>query len=432
MPPASATLDLRRPARRQGFEGIHIFNISDPANPVFIRALRFADNGMTAGAAAAGCGSHTATAVPDPARDSSTSTTAARAAPATASTSSRSDSSDPTESSSAPPRGHRLQARPPRQQLLPRQQRAAQRRRHAPRYAMCAGGNGLAMFKFDLTLPPSGRVARRHRDADAALDAAHAGVTTGHSGSFTYDGKYLIYGHEPGGGSAARCQATSTVVERTLYFIDPLTGKVQGRDAASAPAEQPRELHLAQLQRRADQGRLLRTVGSYQSGISVFDFGNPAAPKEIAFADPAPLRPRAADHRHRPRWRLVDLLAQRLHLRVRHQARRAHVAPEPRRRRDRDAGQRAPEAHEHVGVCRTRRPRPCPTRPRPRRPTITVRSPVEGQRYKQGTEVVADFDLRRRCRGRLLRRHGRRRQPLHAQPLATRRSGSRRSTAPAT
>src|SRR4029079_19319064 len=31
------------------------------------------------------------------------------------------------------------------------------------------------------------------------------------------------------------------------------------------------------------------TVGSYQSGISVFDFSNPAAPREIAYADPNPL-----------------------------------------------------------------------------------------------------------------------------------------------
>ena len=36
------------------------------------------------------------------------------------------------------------------------------------------------------------------------------------------------------------------------------------------------------------------TVGSYQSGISVLDFTNPAAPTEIAFADPAPLSTRAA------------------------------------------------------------------------------------------------------------------------------------------
>ena len=65
------------------------------------------------------------------------------------------------------------------------------------------------------------------------------GVTTGHSGSFTYDGKYLIYGHEPGGGSAARCQATSTIVERTLYFIDPLTGQTKGEMLHPRPQNSP-------------------------------------------------------------------------------------------------------------------------------------------------------------------------------------------------
>ena len=30
--------------------------------------------------------------------------------------------------------------------------------------------------------------------------------------------------------------------------------------------------------------------GSYQSGISIFEFTNPAAPREIAYADPAPLQ----------------------------------------------------------------------------------------------------------------------------------------------
>jgi hypothetical protein len=53
------------------FEGIHIFDIADPANPQFVRALRFADNGMEEGTVLRnqGCGSHTASAVPDPARD---------------------------------------------------------------------------------------------------------------------------------------------------------------------------------------------------------------------------------------------------------------------------------------------------------------------------------------------------------------------------
>ena len=47
----------------QGFEGIHIFDISDPTNPKFVRGLRF-----SALDTPRGCGSHTATAVPDETR----------------------------------------------------------------------------------------------------------------------------------------------------------------------------------------------------------------------------------------------------------------------------------------------------------------------------------------------------------------------------
>ena len=124
-----------------------------------------------------------------------------------------------------------------------------------PQLAMCAGGNGLAMFKFDLT---AGRRGRAGREPDPAVVEVDAGVTTGHSGSFTYDGKHLIYGHEPGGGSAARCQATSTIVEQDAVLHRSADRRDQGDDAAPAPADQPRELHMAQLQRHPDQGRLLR------------------------------------------------------------------------------------------------------------------------------------------------------------------------------
>ena len=52
-----------------GFEGIHIFDISDPANPVFKKQLRMAPTLNDPGAPTPACGAHTATAVPDPARD---------------------------------------------------------------------------------------------------------------------------------------------------------------------------------------------------------------------------------------------------------------------------------------------------------------------------------------------------------------------------
>jgi hypothetical protein len=56
-----------------------------------------------------------------------------------------------------------------------------------------------------------------------------------------------------------------------------------------AATDEPRELHLAQPQRRADEQGYVLVAGNYQSGISVVDFTDPAEAHEIAYADPAPL-----------------------------------------------------------------------------------------------------------------------------------------------
>jgi hypothetical protein len=151
---------------------------------------------------------------------------------------------------------------------------------------MCAGGNGLAMFKFDMALDAA---AAGGVENPTLLWSQSMGISTGHSGSFTYDGKYLIFGHEPGGGSAARCQATSTVAERTLFFLDPLTGETKGTMLHPRPQNSRENCTWHNFNVVPTKAGYYATVGSYQSGISVFEFSNPAAPREIAYADPAPL-----------------------------------------------------------------------------------------------------------------------------------------------
>ena len=162
------------------------------------------------------------------------------------------------------------------------------------------------------------------------------GVGVGHSGSFTYDGKLLIFGHEPGGGSDARCQATSTVVERTLFFIDPATGDTKGTMLHPRPQTNRENCTWHNFNVVPTEAGYFAVVGSYQSGISVLEFTNPAAPRELAFADPAPLTLDPAAARHPPRtanWSTYS--AQRLHLRVRHQARPRLVGAEPAQHRQR-------------------------------------------------------------------------------------------------
>jgi hypothetical protein len=146
----------------------------------------------------------------------------------------------------------------------------------------CSGGEGARIFSLD---PADGAslenpVLMHHFDIP--------GVTIGHSAAWSWDGEVLIFGHEPGGGTQARCQATSALVDRTLFFYDH-----EGNQLGTFVHPRPQtDLENCTWHNYnvvpTDKGRIL-VSGSYQSGISVLDFTDPANVKEIAYADPAPL-----------------------------------------------------------------------------------------------------------------------------------------------
>ena len=293
--PASASSTCAGQLVGAGFEGIHVFNISNPATPQLVK--RSASPPTTRASSAAvrtprpPCRTRRVT--------RSTSTTVARPETAAASTSSR--------SSSRTRRHVTLIGRATNEGIDAKTgvARVGNNSCHdnnvllnvggtTTSYAMCAGGNGLAMFKFDLTKPvgEEGSVEKPTQLWTQQMP----GVTTGHSGSFTYDGKHLIYGHEPGGGSAARCQATSTIVERTLYFIDPLTGQTTGEMLHPRPQGARENCTWHNFNVVPTKAGYYATVGSYQSGISVFDFSNPAAPR----SSPTPTRPCSSSRRPPP------------------------------------------------------------------------------------------------------------------------------------
>ena len=173
-------------------------------------------------------------------------------------------------------------------------------------YAMCAGGNGLAMYKFDMAKPaaeagtpasPGGVENPTLIWAKRMPDDDDPAVTTGHSGSFTYDGKLLVYGHEPGGGTQASCEASDSILKfRSLFFVDPETGDDQGLVRAAAAAVRHRELHVAQLQRRADVQGLLRRLRQLRDGHLGVRLLEPRRPsQQIAYADPAEYTPGATN-----------------------------------------------------------------------------------------------------------------------------------------
>ena len=117
------------------------------------------------------------------------------------------------------------------------------------------------------------------------------GVTIGHTASFTWDGEVLIFGHEPGGGSGARCQATSSITDRSLFFFEARSGTLLGTMLHPRPQTSTENCTWHNLNVVPTDKRHMLVAGNYQSGISVVDFTNPAAAYEAAYADPAPLSP---------------------------------------------------------------------------------------------------------------------------------------------
>lgn len=260
-----------------GFEGIHIFDISDPANPVFKKQLRMAATGNDPGAPTTGCGAHTATAVPDPARDNLYLYVGGSSGTCTGMDIVRIKISDPTQATYVARAG-------------------AQRQCHDNNVilgnvnlAMCAGGNGFSVFHFDPALNPAdpGGI----ENPTLLYSRQIPGVSIAHSGSFAYDGKVLIFGHEPGGGTGAQCQATSSAVNRTLFFYEPQTGTQLGTLIQPRPQTAQENCTWHNFNVVPTYKGRTAIVGSYQMGITAIDFTDPAAPQQFAFADPAPLVP---------------------------------------------------------------------------------------------------------------------------------------------
>jgi PA domain/LVIVD repeat len=147
----------------------------------------------------------------------------------------------------------------------------------------CAGGDGFTVWSLD---PADGGSL-----ADPAIQYSKIipGVSIGHSAGFTWDGEVLIFGHEPGGGGQAECQATSSVVNRTLFFFDADTGASLGTIVHPRPQTALENCTWHNYNVVPTGQRYVLVSGNYQSGVSVVDFSDPAAAFEVAYADPDPL-----------------------------------------------------------------------------------------------------------------------------------------------
>jgi LVIVD repeat-containing protein len=257
-----------------GWEGLHVFDISNELNPELVAAVQLP------------CGSHTATGVPDLANDRLI------------------VYSSPSAHDSIPP----INPNPPATcdwfdiVEVPLDNPAASQRlgeamsMHTchdvgvilgdAMKAACAGGTGVRVFS--LGGPGGGSL----EEPLLKFHVDEPGVTIGHSAAWSWDGEVIIFGHEPSGGVVPECEATDPDINRRYFFYDGDTGAKLGsylmpRTQSSTENCTLHNLNVVPLR----SGRDVLVHGSYQSGTAVVDFTNPAAARELAFSDPPPVVP---------------------------------------------------------------------------------------------------------------------------------------------
>jgi hypothetical protein len=236
-----------------GFEGLHVFDISNLKDPVLVAQV------------AIPCGSHTATGVPDLEND--------RLLVYNNSSSGACPGIDIVEVPLDDPASARLLRSEP-----------AGRSCHDTgvilgdaMLAACAGGNGFTVWSLAGSL----------EDPAFLYSVVVPGVTIGHSAAFSWDGNTIVFGHEPGGGVAAECEATDDDTKKSYFFYDSATGTFLEKWTLPRP-QGPTEnctlhnLNIVPLR----SGRDVIVHGSYQSGTSVVDFTDPTNPVEVAWSDP--------------------------------------------------------------------------------------------------------------------------------------------------
>jgi hypothetical protein len=110
-----------------------------------------------------------------------------------------------------------------------------------------------------------------------------------HSAGFTWDGEVVVMGWEPGGGSAPECEATDPPVKKSAFFYDADTGEKLGQWTLPRPqtAEENCTIHNYNVVPTRDGYYLV--VGNYQAGSYVVDFSDPSDPEMIGFSDPPAL-----------------------------------------------------------------------------------------------------------------------------------------------
>jgi LVIVD repeat len=249
-----------------GFEGVHIFDISDKTNPENIGSL------------ALPCGSHTATAVPDLENDRLVVYNQTSGGPCPFITIFEVPLDDPGSASII------------RQEPLEEADACHDSGVILGDVMKLACASHDHANVYSLGGPDGGSL----EDPEFLYTVSEPGVGEGgnwHSAAWTWDGEVLVLGWEPGGGSLPECEATDPDVKKSWFFYDADDGSKIGQFVLPRPQTATENCTIHNYNVVPTDKRYVLVGGNYQAGLSVVDFTDPANAREVAYADPAPLTP---------------------------------------------------------------------------------------------------------------------------------------------
>jgi len=271
-----------------GWEGLHVFDISNPANPVLVGDVELSSRPE---ADSLGCGSHTATAVPDLENNRLIVYNQTSGGPCPFIGIVIVPLDDPAGAMwlRNEPLGEGDFCHDSSVILGDVMKLACASHSHTNVYSVGGSGGGSLtdpVFLYTVSEPGVG--------------TGELGSGNWHSSTFSFDGEVLILGWEPGGGSGPRCSATGTVLpggivqtdtHKSYFFYNGDTGAKLGQLVLPRDQEITENCTIHNYNVvPTSKGRVL-VAGNYQAGISVVDFTDPANAVEIAYADPEPLVP---------------------------------------------------------------------------------------------------------------------------------------------
>jgi len=270
------------PDNTAGWEGIRIFDVSDPAQPTQVATV------------ATDCGSHTHTLVPDTANN--------RVLIYVASYSSGTSTFGLTQWGNDCQLDHGYLS----VVEVPLADPTAARVVSKPRLPLDAyfhnGGNGC----HDIGVFTGMRMAAAACVGNALLldltDPANPTATDSigmphnkafwHSGAFTFDGRVAIFGDETYGGSGNACRNKDVEGRLWFYGVDPASKRFAGYAPLSSykvPRQQSGGFYTSCTAHNFNvlpiAGKYLLNSAWYAAGTTIVDFSDPANPREVAYFD---------------------------------------------------------------------------------------------------------------------------------------------------